>query len=82
MATTPRMNEVNTLRLGCVNITHPSARERASGAKSEVYLQLWTSGGERPRFVPLDEDDLTKLIANAAEQLVNMRKANSKGAGK
>lgn len=67
------VNEANVLKYGGVHIEHPSARDRGAGAKSEVFIQLWTVG-ERSRYAPLTEDELVGLIAEAAGHLKTLRK--------
>lgn len=62
-------------RYAGIRIEHPSGRERAVNpeATSKVSLSLWTPA-DRGRDVELSEDDLVRLIFQASQALVRLRK--------
>jgi hypothetical protein len=63
---------VTALRFSAVRLRQPGARDREAGMTSQPYLLLLTVAG-RVREVPLEEDELVKLIAEASRVLAVLR---------
>lgn len=56
-----------------VHIDHPSERDKANGAQSEVSLAVTVGASNSIRRILLDEDALVRLIRDASDKLAILK---------
>lgn len=64
------------VKLMGIYIEHPTGHERVANpdVQSRVYMGVTVGKQEKIREIPLDENALIKLIADAADRLTILRK--------